>query len=312
MLKKSPFDTTYGKLINNSKVVKELQQYLITTDARNLNYEFLQEQRTHLVFITGYSKEEQELPVFEHPVVYNNLKNELTVCIDLRQYVTKSNEQPINLLDSLRDKNAGLFVILRGLFTYDFARGDTAKFRNINKSITASFAMMISGVANILISLDPIEKTNVELVAGHYINAMMEEDSEKEAIVARLANTKFTLQTSQRNISVLLDSIKLNVSSYEDLINNINSVLPEGKQKLLTPTMLVNAISSYWYGPGRTETMVMGLEHIATWIALVVSAITDASFKHSKLSTILMKHSKNIEVNELPKWVKLYIQEQTI
>lgn len=312
MLKISPYDTTYGHMINISKVIKELQQYLIITNAKNLNYEFAQTNKTHLVFITGFSKEEQALPVFEHPVVYKNLHDELTVCIDVRQYVIKSDEQPINIIENLRDKNAGLFVVTRGLITYDFALDNLGKFRNLNKSITASFGLLISNLINIMVNLDPLERTNVELVAGHYINAMMSNVDNKEAIAARLANTRFTLLTPQRNVLILLDSINLEVSTFEQLVENIKSVLPDGKKQLITTTVIVNAVSSYWYGPGRSETMVIGLEHVPTWITLLLSCVTDVSFKHSKLATILAKYNKNIEASEIPKWFKLYIQENKI
>lgn len=310
----SPYASTYGQLINSTKVIKEVQDYLIATHAVNLNYEFKEENHSHLVFITGFSKEEQALPVFEHPVVFKNLRNEMTTVVDLRQYIVKSQDQPVHILSEMRDKNAGLFVILRGLFTYNFVNENLGVFKSINKTITAGFGLLISNIINMMVSLDPLEKINVELVAGHYINVMMStsDDSDKDAISARLANTKFSLQVSQRNVLHVLDMINLDVAKFDDLVENIKSVLPESKKNLITTSVIINALSSYWYGPGRTETMVIGLEHVPTWIALIISATTDASYKHSKLATVLSKYSKQIEANDLPKWVKLYLQESMI
>ena len=103
MVNIDPYLTSYGRLINIENLKKELLKYVITNDS-NLNYEYATEDQSKLVFITGYNSEEKELPLFEHPIIIKDMKNnrgDLYLEIQI-QNPSNLTEKQIELYEELR------------------------------------------------------------------------------------------------------------------------------------------------------------------------------------------------------------------
>lgn len=310
----NPYDTTYGSLINIGKVKKSVSEYIITTRLRNLNYEFTEEDGVRLVFLTGCTPEEKEIPTFDHPIITEDRKGKI-VTTDLRKYMRSIDEQPLYLFEASKDVAALTFLISRAMFTAGFLTGNYGIYRKFFKSAITSYADLISHAIDVIVKLNPLELYKVKLTAGWFAYTLFVDDDVEDyggMIEAMLGNCKLGIG-SNKNVIKEVVSI-MNDMRYTptigDLVTRIKAILPEDKQVVISVDILVNVISNLWYGHGGSETMIISIEHMPTWLALSSTALGDNTYKRTRLSAILSKFSKDIG-SDYYKNVELMIKERT-
>lgn len=311
------YQTSFGKMINTQKIIKELQQYLISTPCENLNYEYLTNNEAKLVFITGCNKDEKDLGIWNYPLVFKNLKDQNVIAVDLRKYVKDSKEQPIALSQVMKDVANSNFVINSSLITSDFLTENFGEYRNNYNSITAAYSVLVSYLVNIVINLSPVEKLDVELASNYFANLLLTpgEDykSYHSAILARMSNTKFSLPVTKKSIEATIDKLDLDGNvTIKGLVNIIKNVLPEEKASLINETVLLSLFGNMWYGNGGGEALVISLESMPLWISIVYTALSDKTFNKTRLSNILDKANKQINSKEFVKDISNILKQKRI
>jgi hypothetical protein len=282
----------------------------------NLNYELAENTGNKLMFITGYNKDEKDLPVFDHPLIFKDHRNNLVIASDLRKYVRPDKEQALNIKDITKDTNNVNFILIRTLATQEFLSGDVGTFREIYKGITTALAMVISNIITVSLPLNPVEKVYIEIVISFYANRLFSNtnnmDELKDAVYARITNSKLSIPVNHNTVVTVMSGCNLNANTIEDLITNIKTVLPAEKANLVSTELLINSMSNLWFGPGGTEAMIIALEHMPTWIALVYSCISDNTFKRSRLAMLLDKSKRNINDKLIKTTCELFLKDKTL
>ncbi len=313
MIIENPYDTSFGKLINTKNITNELMKYLTGVDSRDLNYEFTRSGDNHIIFITGYNDEEQELPIWEHPLVFTDSKNREIVAVDIRKYVKKLDEQPLNIYDVVKDKSSLDFLVLRSLLTLDFINGDIGLHRAVYKHGSVALGVWMSTIVNALIALNPLEKAYVEIAVTYYASLLfVREESIKDmlsGVEARVSKGRYSVPIPPKAIGNLINKLNPGIGGISGMIHNINQVLPEDKQQFITEDAIVNMLGNSWYGPGSVETIIMSLEHMPTWLALLCVNSENKSYKRTKIATVLEKGMKVIKPKEIIKHFELYLKE---
>lgn len=318
MILADPYQTSIGKLVNNEKIIKALQKYIITTANYNLNYEFLPPKGRsdiQLVFITGCDEDEKELGIWSYPLVFDNLKNNKVIATDLRKFVKDNKSQPLTLASVTRDEGATKFLVNTSLIISDFVAEEFGEYRNCYNAITVSYGMFIAYLVSQIVSLNPVEHLDVELAATYYANLMLTPENDykeyRDSIIARMSNSKFTLPVSRRSITATLDRISdYDNLSLTNLVNTIKDILPDEKAGLINETILINLMGNMWYGNGTNDALVYALECIPLWIALTYTALGDKTYKRTRLSNILDKFNKQIGVKDYVKNMELILKEK--
>lgn len=312
-----PYSTSYGRLLNKDRITKELTKFLITTQHRNLNYEFSNGENNDIFYIIGLDQNEQDLPIFNQPMVFTDMKNFIHIAVDLRKYVKPVKEQPLNLEEIYKDAASCKFLINSSLIMSDFLGENYGDYKKVTVSVTMAYAILVSHIVDMIIKLNPLEKYDVEIAAAYFANLLLipslKIEEYRDAIIARLSNARFSLPANKKHIASVIENLEQNEINYsiDGLIRIIQSVLPEEKSDLLNESIFLNMLSNLWFGPGTNETIVMALESMPLWIALVYCCVDDVTYKRSKLSTIFDKYSKNIDSKEFVKSMELIIKNKT-
>jgi hypothetical protein len=267
-------------------------------------------------FILGYNEEERSLPIWDHPLVMKDVNGTSTIVTDLRKYVKKIDEQPFNISDVIKDKASAEFLVIRTLLTADYIDGNYGIYRNINETIVPAFALVISSVINNMVALNPVERVNIEIVLSHYLNVFLTNSENIEEnipnIVAKILKSKLSIPVNRKSVETIVFNIKHDISNIEDLLENIRKVISEDKASFINSSILVNLLSNIWYGPGGSETIMMGLEDVPTWSALVYVSLLDKSFKRTRLSMLIEKSARKLNSSEFEKQMKIYLKEKII
>lgn len=317
MIQYDPYKTSYGSLLNTVKVTKELQRYLITTPLYNLNYEFVTNDTISLVIITGCNQDEKDLPIWDMPLIIEDIKGNKHICIDLRKYLKPLSSQPLMLKDAFKDKAACMFMISSSIFMADIIANEFGEYRKYFNTISLAYGFLISYIVNNVITLNPLEKLNVEIMTSYLANLMLSPSSKDDeyipSIVARLSSAKFSVISNKKYIEEIIKKyIPNKIISVTDVVNGIKLVLPDEKAALITDGIITSGLSNIWYGPGNNETLLISLECIGLWIGLIYSAMGDQTYKKTRLSTILDKYSRNLHSSDFVKSMDLIIESKTI
>lgn len=310
-----PYETSYGKVINKTRLLKEVSDY-VAHSSEPLSYEFRAPgDNTKLVFITGFNDEEKNLTVFDHPLVFKDIKNNNIVACDVRSYVnTNKDEQPLELLAAAKDTFGLKYAALRALLMADFLEHNYGVLRSSYSSITMSFASSIATLINLYVRLNPEDIVKVELACAYYINMLFVDAKDMndmaDNIVARISSFKYTVPVMKTLVTKMFEGYSMKGQTVYDLIDVIKYVLPEEKANIINDTVLVNLMSNIWYGPGGNETLVIGLEHAPTWIGVVYLSLANMAYKRARLSTMIVK-SRGVDFKEFIKDVDIYIKERS-
>ena len=304
-----PYQTSYGSLLKIDKIEKMVTEYLISTTSINLNYEYAETMNVGLVFITGFDLAEQNIPAFDHPLVINK-SNRTIVVTDVRKYISKVEKQPISLQEVARDMGNLKFCILRSIATADLLNEEYSKYKTYSRAIGSGFGFFIGHVVDSMVRLNPLEKVNVEITAAYYMLHSLFDSKEfdnpekynyiRSSIKAILSRCKYSIPMQMAAIEAVVD--KLADLKYggniDTLLSYIVEQLDNGKDKVINKQVLINAVSNMWFGHGGSETILISLEHLPTWVSLLYTVEANTMFKKTRLATILSKHATQIGLKD--------------
>ena len=312
MLITNPYDTSYGSLINVNNLKVELDKYFITHPIDYLNYEFTNPPNTNLAFIIGADDDEKNISMFKHPLLYRNMRNQKVIAVDLRPYVKNCKGQRIyNIQDIVRDKAAVNFLTKTAIILGEFEEDEVGKYRKYYSNINLAFGVLMSYLVGIIVVLNPQEKLNVELASMYYSGLMLAKGTvqeHKESIIARICNTKLVTPFTKNGIKDLLEDKDLTEHGIGGLVELIHAVLPPDKAELVQEKILLNVLNNLWFGPGATEAMLMAMECMPYFIGIITSGVTELQYKKCRISTILEKYKKLLNIQELDKAINLDIE----
>lgn len=294
------YQNKFLKHIPIENIKSKILSYVLKDD--RLSYEIMGKHRD-FIFITGYNQEEKELPVFDHPILIDSVMGKHYIVVDLRKYTKSSlKEKPALILPELSNLSYGKFGMMRAILT-DMYLEDKSKLTIVQEPISILYAMIISTYIETLVTLTPKEKVVVEAVAYMYASSKFLEnlnsDEKKNYFKAKFKSVKLSLPIINELYDEIL-SVNMNANKFEHLFENIGFVLGN-KSKAIGMQSFINSISNLWYGPGAVETTLLSLDDLPTMISLYVSALSDTSLKKSRISIILDRYKRKIEVEKITK-----------
>jgi hypothetical protein len=312
----NPYETTYGKMLNITSIQRDLVKFHTSLSGEKLNYEYGNDLSTELMIITGFSHDEKALPVFDHPLVFTSLKGLSVVAVDFRKYSKTVADKPTYISEIAKDVSSLNSIMLRAILTAEWIDGNTGVMRNLDANFASGFAGFVSGLLSIIAGFNPVEKVNVEVALTHYYYSMMipikDRAEMQNNIHARVARTPLSLPLTMKVVEGILKDVRHDISDIDGMIYNIKSVVGEDKRDFVNTDALLNLMATMWYGPGGAEAMYMSLEHAPTWIAIMSSAVTDNTFKRSRLSTVLDKLSAKTKPKDIEKGISNYLKEKIV
>lgn len=316
MLIKNPYETTFGSLITIENTKRELMKYLATSDVDKMSYEYLNEGNVKMVFITGYNQEEKDLPIWEHPILMQDIRGNNLIVSDIRKYMRAIDEMPMELNAVTKDVNGVEFVTLRALLTRDFINNKVGMHRDVFKSISTAMSIWLTGSISTTVGIDASEKAWMEVVVAHYVNIMMIEEDQVDDMLdnikGRILKSRFSIPLTNKIMEDILSKLNNNVVDVNGLVDNIKTVVPEAKANFIDSNAIVNTINNSWYGHGNAETLVMALEHMPTFMTLLYVNAENKSYKRTMFANTIDKQKRIIKTDDYVKHIQRYLKENMV
>lgn len=313
----NPYSTAHGSLLTVNKVKDAVIKEIISSDVA-LNYEYKGSDTCSLAFITGATKSEQELPIWEFPMVIKDHRNRLVVATDMRKYVKPTlNEYPNNLKDIMSNQGGYDFLLLASLLVADMKSDIYGEIRTMEKSTAVAFSSWISDCITSARYLDTLEKMKLEIVCLHYVFTLFTvgkiDASVTSTIISKISSVNTSVgKVPRAQIENVLSTIKLDVTNVYDLAENIKLGVGSDKIGAFDTNALVNIISNSWHGHGGTGTTIIALECLPVFMALLYSVIVNPGYKRNRIAMIVDKHKRSIDTGDYSKKMGLYLKSKDI
>jgi len=295
---------TLGTFFNREELVFKLNE-LMTKVGGSLSYEVV-EQRTKVVILTGVNDTEQDVPSFQHPLIFKTIRGEDAVAIDMRPFMKSKLVDMITVREKLQDKYNGMLMLYRLILTKLLLDGETFLLGSLHNPTMEAFSSIVKTTTSMLLYDESI-KEPVELVSDlHFISMDMTEDvKDKTKIIELLPRDKVAkiLKGDYSYIynKILDDTITLPSTTIGSLTTNIREAINNKRAKGLTADILMQSLSRGFYSLDSRDLAIAMVEDKPTLTALLYMTITESINSKGAFNKVIHGNSRFIKPKEFAK-----------
>lgn len=294
---KDGYQTTVGSMFETRSIETAIKEALIKGSLSGATLGVAPEGDTTLVFITGASPDEAQIPLFTHPISIFNFQHKNYLVCDMRLYLRKDVEGSAVGTDSIdsfiKNRTEFNFNKSRAILNLAWLAGGSGEIRNTFQFAGIVYAAWLSGLISRAYALDFKDQLVASIVISAFYQLLFtESDTLSEDDKQRLAvHTIKATNAPSKLVFEVFDKLSP-MKNIEDLCTNIVEVLENVRLKKFNVAMLLTLVKYSWYGCNGKEIISVALEHPPTWNAMVYTALNERTFKTSIIYMTAEKFGK--------------------
>jgi len=318
------YDGTLGIVFNHRKdekgreyLIKTLRDLIATVNG-SLSHNVI-ENGTKVVILTNYYQEENLVPYFSHPIIFNSTLGERTIAVDLRPFVKSNVDEYSDVRNMLRDTYNGELQLMRFIFNKKMCDSDYTFLSTFKDFLIKSFKLLIARyIKELTYEVDKISWVEV-LGELHYTTMDLDKDSMPldEALeyltyptLQRLKDGDLKLLYKELTEAYQKEELILPSKLAGDLLNNVGAVLPSGRARSLNLEALVQKLSRGYISFNSNEMAVAYLEHKPTQVSLYYQALTSVVNSKKTFKIMLQQIHRKDDVKEYIKGIREFYEEE--
>lgn len=268
------YDTLAGSGYKLDKIVQGIEKAII-------NGQYVVDENNKNVYRL-YSHELDDIPAFFHPLLVRDKLDEKLI-LDLRQF-TKFDRASGDF--QFRLTNESSFQVNRGLLNAIWLERDPFVLLGISPIPMVVFSSWISENVARRFALDPREQLAIAIFAAYYYYCLFSDndqfdDEDTNRIVSSISRN---LRCSAMDVVDILDRVPGVVPGIEKFCQDLEEVTGSVRLKNFNTAALFQLLGGSWFGTNARELIAVSLEHPPTWIALVLSAFTERTYRNTILA----------------------------
>lgn len=235
-----------------------------------------------------------QVAFFKHPVIFKNSNasndsEQHLVYLDIREF---GKFLPNQSQFVVRNGAEYAWAIKRTILNKLWIDGKIDAMRDISTIPVAVYASLLSESIARRFALDPAEQMTVAVLSAYFyyqlfVDVEMSEDEQTRTVGSIVRATKIP---AQKVFDVLSDVRSLH--TLDDLCAAIRKSVNNVALEHLNVGTLYAVCCGNWFGSNAREVMAVGLEHVPTWLMIVSSSLSSATFKRSTLAKISSRFDK--------------------
>jgi hypothetical protein len=238
--------------------------------------------------IIGGMSESNNIPVFAHPILVE-LDKEEEMFIDVRSFGSFNKDQQDFKITNPIDHS---LLLARAKLNYIWVHDDVTYLRNISLAPMAIYAAWISEAIAKRYALDAREQLTIGILAAIFYNSQfINADELDERDKLRTINTvSRALRASAQDVIYIIDKVSV-MKNVFDFCMRAQEITDSVRLKDFNAGVLFTLLGNTWFGANAKEMIAVATEHPPTWIAMLLSAFTERTFKNSQIAKILERNS---------------------
>lgn len=307
-----PYQTTLGRLNKPEEYVRAIHKAEIT-----LSLPPMQTVLNETLVDTGYvtpREEHDDIPNFAHIVNLGDERQPRLV-VDGRQYMRYDERTGVTRLIAANDWQ---LQCVRVALTHKLMLNGASAFARLTDFPAKVFMDWISGTLVQKYTLRPESEMVLRVIAALYYQAMLSPELRKPGhdrvrfapIISRITSVPldFVLNLVDPDMQDTIGDLE----NAEHLANELSTkarTLSMGKLKFADLHVLLKAS---WYGTNASDNVGMSLEHLPTWIAILYTAVSDRSYRKSKITERAEKVGRANDIRNFIDLVGHSVKEQFV
>jgi len=313
------YDGTLGVFLDSDKLATELNRYLAKTN-EPLNYE-VKEYDAKVVIITGKNDDEKDITLFQHPFIFKTIKGEDAIAMDLRAFMKTKIEDIITVREGMSDRYNGMLQLQRLVFTNMMFNESNIEWLSYSRQqLIEAFGSIISTITSMMV-FDRSITESVDIVAKlHLISLDSGDDLSLEEYIGRLSRKNIS-DLTHGNLKDLYGMLNLLANKGDlvlpsrtlgSLVNNIKAIDSTGRCEGLTTDLYMQTLSRGFYSLDSKNLSVAMVEHLPTFISILINVITEGINNKSSFRKIIDGNKRNIKGKELAIQLKEVFENELI
>ena len=307
------YQTVIGSAFVTKQIETTIKKLIIAGETTSLNVETTGKFKP--IFITGGYQDENEIPLFTHPITILNFKDSNYLCADLRPFLKKQEPGAYEVEARIRNRTEYNFAKSRAILNLIWLNRDVNTIK-LNLSFAGIvFSSWLSEVISKVYALDFKDQTLLAIITSFYYQTLFtdetvfDEDAKRRMAVHTINATKAPAQL----VFEVFDKIE-RMDTIEDYCSSVSSILGNVRLENFNHGALVTFCASSWFGFGGDTAkhfIAIALEHPPTWLAMVYTAIVERTYKNSMIYRVAEKVGKRGGADEFIKNFTALIKEHT-
>jgi hypothetical protein len=245
---------------------------------------------TRIFEVRGSGAASSAIPEFAHPFPFEH-NGELCLAIDVRPF-------------GHYDRMEGHFVV-RNPIEYDllvhraklndiWISNDFAILRDVSPMAVSYFASWIAENVAKRFALDPREQLDLAILAAfHYLCLFLPDeqlaDQTKMKMVTQISRA---VRCSAQDVLQVIDQQHKPCITLTDFCMEAKSVTKSVRLQEFGPGVLVSILKGTWFGVHSQEMLAVAIEHPPTWLAVLLAAHVERTYKNTMLGRLVEKQAK--------------------
>lgn len=289
-MKETSYDTSAGRLIANvDKTINAIKKWFIETNGQLKNMGVRPMGDYQCCFITGELPEDQDVPLFIHPVLVEH-KGFKYLVSDLRMYFTQNSNTGSSQIKNLTEYN---FAKSKAVLGALWLAGRENEIRIGLRFSADVFSSWLSETISKNYNLDFGDQLHLRiLIHFYYLNLFHRQPIiDEETRQSWAVHTIKAVKADSKTVFSIFDQLE-KMETIDDLCKNCKVVIKNTALFNFNPAVLLTLIRSAWFGNYAKENVAVALEHPPTWCAIIYSAISEKTYKSSTIYRYVEKLGK--------------------
>jgi hypothetical protein len=230
-----------------------------------------------------------DVPAFAHPLLVNIDKEVPSLFIDSRSFGKYDTD---NREFKIRNEVEYSLLLARAKLNTIWLDGKEPWLRDVSTTPIAMFASWISESVGRRFALDPKEQFDLGILAAIFYTSQFSDSVElDERDKLRMVNSiTRALRAPAQDVIEILDKVSI-INNVFEFCGKAEEVTNSVRLKDLNPGVLYTILGGTWFGVNAKEMLAVAVEHPPTWIAILLSAFTERTFRNSQISKIAERSS---------------------
>lgn len=243
----------------------------------------------HVKMVEGGNSVSDAIIAFAHPLEYSDFNKSIYLAIDVRGY---GKFDPTQNIFRVRNEMEYKLALHRATLNQVWISDSPTILRDISQLPISIFASWISEAIAKRYALDPLEQLNLAILAAVFYNSQFSNGTElDEREKMRAVNSiSRALRVSAQDILNVMDKVSV-VSSVADFCSQAEEITGSVRLKEMNTGLLFAILGGTWFANNAKELVAVALEHPPTWLAILLAAFSERSFKNSVIAKITERNS---------------------
>lgn len=280
-----------------------------TIDALNIalvNYDITRIDDYNIYTLYGNTVTSNAVPAFANPILMNYNKEDILV-IDVRSF-GRYDSQTAEF--KIQNKPDYTLALNRAKLNSVWLSERSSLLQTVSSIPMTIFASWISESIGRRFALNPKEQFDLGILAAIFYNSQFNNEEElDERNKLRIINTiTRNLRASAQDVITILDKTN-NIRNVTDFCKNAEIVTESIRLRELSPGILFTILGGTWFGTNAKEMVAIATEHPPTWIAILMAAFNERTYKNSVIVKITERSSYSKLGNDFLRSVLNLIKE---